>query len=311
VRLTHILGNVGKNAVAPLAWRLLPSRGSYGMDGDLDAVCDVLERLAPGIERLGIGLSGKTVLELGTGRTPDVLAACLLAGAQRCRGLDPFPQLGPEAAEPQRFGALSQRLASGGAPEFLQATGAERGEILARQQRWLQEDLRLEFGAFDGLTLPIDGHSVDLVLSKSVLEHVAPGDVTPLLSETRRVLRDGGGAVHIIDLRDHTTLDSETPTIAADRQANGDWLEALRYPEPLYRAMFSRRSTAINRLRAPQWRETFERCGFVVEGWWPTEFPLPAGFDPNRLRAPWSDYPLDELAIGFLTVAARAATAVR
>jgi SAM-dependent methyltransferase len=49
---------------------------------------------------------------------------------------------------------------------------------------------------FDGVHLPLADHSVDGVFSSNVLEHVR--DLPGLLSETRRVLRPGGRAVHVL-----------------------------------------------------------------------------------------------------------------
>lgn len=309
MRAHRIASNLGKNALAPFARRALPNHGRYGMDGDLDAVCDVLERLAPGLEALGCRLAGARVLELGPGRTPEVLAACLLAGAESGLGVDPFPQLGQEAADPSRFAALAERIADGGAPAFLEAVGSDAAGVLDCHRHWQEDGACLRLARFDGVRLPAPDSHTDLVISKSVLEHVAPADVDGLLGETRRVLCEGGWAVHIIDLRDHTAIASDNTAIDADRNVRGDWLEALTYPEPLFRAMFSRRSTAINRLRACQWRTAFERAGFAIEGWRTGRFPLAPRFDAGRLQAPWRTYPLEELEIGFLTLAVRATTA--
>jgi SAM-dependent methyltransferase len=139
--------------------------------------------------------------------------------------------------------------------------------------------------------------SLDLVVSKSVLEHVRPRDVDPLLKEVARVLRPGGRTVHIIDLRDHLHIEG-------DEGVSGDWLEALRYPEWLYRAMFSNRSTSINRLRRTQWIDRFERAGLGVVRAQTVTFPLSPGFDAAALQPPWSDMGEEELRVGILTVAA-------
>ena len=126
--------------------------------------------------------------------------------------------------------------------------------------------------ATPGSTIPAGDQSVDLLLSKSVLEHVSAGAVPALVDETYRVLRPGGGAVHMIDLRDHLWIDG-------DERVTGEWLDALRYSPRSYRLQFSHRSTYINRLREPDWRREFERAGFAVAGWHVTRFPFAAGFD--------------------------------
>ncbi len=154
------------------------------------------------------------------------------------------------------------------------------------------------FLRFDGRNIPLASSSIDLVVSKSVLEHVRPRDVEPLVADTFRVLRPGGGAVHIIDLRDHMF-------IAGEEVVTGDWLDALRYSEPLYRAMFSNRQVAINRLREPQWRTLFERQASRSSNGRSTRFPLPSGFDRSRLRPEFRQLSSETLAIGYLTATVR------
>jgi SAM-dependent methyltransferase len=61
---------------------------------------------------------------------------------------------------------------------------------------------------FDGLTLPVESHSVDVVLLLHVLDHAA--DQEDLLREARRVLRDGGCLL-----------------VAEDR-VEGNWRRSLR-----------------------------------------------------------------------------------
>lgn len=49
---------------------------------------------------------------------------------------------------------------------------------------------------YDGIRLPLPDASVDVVFSSNVLEHVS--SIGPLLDECRRVLADGGLAVHVL-----------------------------------------------------------------------------------------------------------------
>jgi hypothetical protein len=106
----------------------------------------------------------------------------------------------------------------------------------------------------------------------------------------RRVLRVGGGAVHLIDLRDHMFIDGD--------DVCGDWLDALRYPDSLFNAMFSNRSTSINRFRACEWRELFESAGLWVVCLEPLRYALPDHFDRARLAPRWRELPEEELTIG-------------
>jgi SAM-dependent methyltransferase len=298
VRPLAVARNLAKNASAAVGLRSLLRSGAYGMDGNLAAVLDVLERLAPSLADLGVRAHGLRVLELGPGRTPELLGAFILAGAESGRGLDTRLQLTGRARESEHYEPLAAALARGRGSAFLAAVGATPDGVRERMRTLRPTAWPVEFARTPGSSIPAGDGSVDLLLSKSVLEHVSEAAVPALLDETYRVLRPGGAAVHMIDLRDHLWIDG-------DERVTGDWLEALTYSPLAYRLQFSHRSTYINRLREAAWRKEFERAGFAVAGWRATRFPFAAGFDRGRLRAPWRDLPPDTLAVGFLSVALR------
>jgi SAM-dependent methyltransferase len=296
VRSLYITSNLAKNAAAPAVLPLIRSRGSLGMDGDLDAVVGVLNRLAPGLSALGGGVGGRRLLELGPGRTAELSGAFVLAGAASAVGMDTIVQTPPEASGREHYSGLVERLGREDARPFVEAAGSTPERLRQRYAELGGAEWPSRFDAFDGARLPLEDASVDLVVSKSVLEHVPLQGVPGLLSELHRVLRPGGGMVHVIDLRDHMH-------VMGDRAVQGDWLDALRYPEWLFNAMFSRRSTAINRLREPQWRELVRAAGFEAARWELTRFPLPPGFDAGRLQPPWRDYGDDVLGVGWIDAA--------
>lgn len=296
-RAGYVLANLGKNALAPLVIPLRRDRGCFGMDGDPRMVVDVLDRFAPMMSELQVALHDRTVLELGPGRTPDVCAAAVLAGAARAIGIDVAPQIPADALLGSRYEPLLQRLIDGGS-RFLTAVGATAQSAQERHAELSDQPWPLQFQRFDGQTLPLPTGCVDVVLSKSVLEHVRAEQVEPLLADLHRVLAPGGVMIHIVDLRDHMH-------IVTDEQAEGDWLDALRYPKPLFEAMFSNRSTSINRLRRIEWRTAISRVGFTVEHELLRRFPLPADFRRLALRGSWRGLDEDELSIGFVTFGVR------
>jgi SAM-dependent methyltransferase len=262
------------------------------MDGDLEAVARTLADIAEGIKRLGTPLAGLDVLELGPGRTAEVSIALALVGARSARGIDTRVQVPADWAEPHRVATVAAMLAGkpgGPLRQLAEPDGLRDVDFSA--------PLRVSFHAYDGGRMPLPDGSVDLIVSKSVLEHVAPRHLARLVPEMARVLRPGGGMVHVIDLRDHMWIDGDA--------VRGDWLDALRYPEPLFRAMFANRSTAINRLRSHEWSRTFEDAGFEVVDWDPRRYPFAASFHPRALRPRWRGLPDDELAIGQVRVVLR------
>ena len=298
--LPYIAANLAKNAAAPVVIPLRRGRGSLGMDGAPEAVLRTLGALVDALGAGGGSLAGTGVVELGPGRTPELAAALTLLGADGAVGADVTVQVPPgweDGIEP-----FVAALAAD-AP-LLAAAGASPETVRARATQFAADGWPVRFVGFDGRRLPLPPDSSDLVCSKSVLEHVQPADVDPLLTDLRRVLRPGGFMVHAIDLRDHMFIDNDEVT--------GDWLRALRYPDALFKWMFSRRSTAINRLRAPEWRDAFERHDFEVEAWQERRYPLPAGHRPERLQPRWRDLPPEVLEVGQIVVTLRlAASAVR
>ena len=99
--------------------------------------------------------------------------------------------------------------------------------------------------------MPYADATFDIVWSSDVLEHVRDPDGT--VDECFRVLRPGGLFLAAIDLRDHYFLDN------AER-----WLHCLSYPEWLWLAICSNRSSFVNRLRASEWRALIEDRGFTI-----------------------------------------------
>ncbi len=295
----YIAVNLAKNALAPVVIPMRRSRGCFGMDGDLDAVGSVLDRLAPSLVAAEVGFAGARVLELGVGRTGEVCAAAVLAGAAHATGIDVQLQLPDGAEQGERYTELADRLATGRtAGALLAAAGADPASVSARAQVLGPGAWPLSFSAFDGTALPVADGSIDVILSKSVLEHVRREDVRPLLRDMRRALRPGGVMAHIIDLRDHMRIEG-------DETVHGDWLDALRYSDRLFRAMFGNRSTSINRLRVGEWRNVLREGGFEVVSEELTRFDLPEGFDRDRLHPRYRGMTDEELRVGFLTVGAR------
>ena len=299
----YIVANVAKNLVAPAARRLRPDKVVLGMDGDAEEVLRGLEGLLRGLGSLELGsVNGLNVAELGPGRTPHLMVAFALAGAGRCMGFDiNISFLQPGWNSPALYRELVARLEGADGVAFRAALGLTPEGIGDRLAAFGCEPLPVQIKQYDGASIPLPDATVDLILSKSVLEHVTPDQVAPLVGEMHRVLRPGGAMIHQVDLRDHMWIDG-------DRAVRGDWLDALTYPEWLFRAMFSRRATSINRLRSSEWRGLIDSAPWAVTLWEETRFPLPAGFDASKLASRWRKLPDDELEIGQIVVAARRAS---
>lgn len=297
IRTLEQVGYVVKHVAFNTAVSVMTPRGQgEGIGGDPVEAAAVLQRMAPLLVSAGARLRDAVVVELGPGRSTELSAACVLTGAREALLVDTDLRVPADARDPRRYSALPDALAAH-APDFLHAAGGATIADLEERLRRL-DDLALTCRAYSGDRLPVEAGSVDLILSKSVLEHVAPGDVRDLLADQARALRPGGVAVHLIDLRDHTHIDG-------DDGANGDWLEALQWPEPLFRAMFSRRATAINRLRLPEWRGLFSAAGLEIAGLSTRSLALAPEFRRDRLNARWRGLDDATLSVAWIDVALR------
>lgn len=273
----YLASNVAKNLAAPLLTSLRQRRGSCGLDSDPGAIEEVAQRVIELAQEAGVTLPGTSILELGPGRTPDLGLLLRSRGADRVLSLDTALQIGPAEVD-----AAIQRIAAGPGG----TANADR----------LREGTRFE--AYDGSSIPAADGSIDLAFSKSVLEHVQRGKVTPLLGELTRALRPGGTMIHVIDLRDHMFIEG-------DHAVTGNWLKALEYPERSFNLMFSNRSTYVNRFRSGEWREAFAAAGLEIVRWEESRLPLDGSFRREALDRRWRDLAEDELRVAWVTVVAR------
>ena len=145
----------------------------------------------------------------------------------------------------------------------------------------------IEISAYDGVHLPFSGDSFDVIWSSDVFEHVRRPE--PLLRDTFRVLRQRGRFLARVDLRDHYYLHDERR-----------WLECLRYPDFLWRAMTSNRSSFVNRLRYGHWRQLFRDVGYREVALEPKRSAIIAeAYSAGRIRS-WSALSMDDApVVGF------------
>ncbi len=271
--LRHVLQNLvmGLSPVRAFARRWHRT----GMGRDLERVLPVLAKLLVMLRGVGMEPGGRTLLELGPGKTPDLLYAAVAYGAVRALGLDVAPYLEGQDARQDELAATVHWLAGAAAEGRLPPPVSDPVPILP------------EVRQYDGRHLPLPDESVDIVWSKSVLEHVREPET--VVGEVARVLRPGGISCHIIDLRDHLTLGTDK-----------DWLRFLRYRPALWNLMMSNRSSWCNRLPARAWERVFTDAGLSARACEKERHSLHPAFDPQRLAAPFRDLSTDELAVAWL-----------
>jgi SAM-dependent methyltransferase len=112
----------------------------------------------------------------------------------------------------------------------------------------------IEYQVYDGRRLPFGDAEFDVVWSWAVLEHLRFPEVT--IPEMRRILKPNGLVIARVDLRDHYHL------VSGPWKERVEWLDCLRYPAWVWRAMKWYRAAYVNRLRYSDWLRVFADAGF-------------------------------------------------
>jgi SAM-dependent methyltransferase len=118
----------------------------------------------------------------------------------------------------------------------------------------LMENSFLNYIIYKGNEMPVAEKSYDVALSYTVYEHLRNPEMT--VRETFRILRNGGIAVHLIDLGDHLYYGSKGDP---DKVLN-----CLRYSKRVWNLMSINRSIYVNRLRQSEWIELHKNAGFEI-----------------------------------------------
>jgi SAM-dependent methyltransferase len=135
---------------------------------------------------------GGDVLELGSGWLPIIPLLFHLAGARRIILTD------VERLMDRRTIAKAQQLILQNLPMVAAALDFTEAELAAR----ISKDFAPEY------LVPWNSrqhprHSVDIIFSRTVLEHVHSSILEQLLADFDRILRPGGSMCHVIDNSDH------------------------------------------------------------------------------------------------------------
>jgi hypothetical protein len=219
-----------------------------------------------GMDRNG---SGWVMMELGPG---DSLSSALVAralGAQKSYLVDVAPFASTDITVLKR---MAKHLTGLG----LSLEGVEEcgtiGEILQ-----LCNAEYLTSGLESLKSIP--DHSIDLLFSNAVLEHVRLHEFASICGEMRRIQRPSGVGSHTIDFADHL----------------GDSLNNLRFSQSLWEAEWMVSSGFYtNRIRPAQMCGLFEKAGFQVDVLKSVKWPK-VPIKRSRLAAPFSTMDDSEL----------------
>jgi len=96
-------------------------------------------------------------------------------------------------------------------------------------------------------------HSIDIVFSRSVLEHIPLQVLEPIMMEMHRILKPEGAMVHTIDLSDHWEHSDKSISRINFLKFPGWWWKIINSP-----------ISYQNRLRLPEYLQLLKKCGFEL-----------------------------------------------
>lgn len=198
-------------------------------------------------ERHGVSFEEKTVIEIGSGWFPIFSILFALYGAKKVILTDITASM-----DAKTFDEAAAFLPKA-APALLQ-----NGEISAEDARHISQPLPDTFsnGRFEYRSqfAPAEyARTADLVISRTVLEHIPERDLLPTLAAFRELLKPDGCMLHSIDNSDHLS----------HGQSGISPVNFLTIPEGMW-AFINSISYPQNRLRHSRYARLFQECGCEV-----------------------------------------------
>lgn len=194
------------------------------------------DQMSGALDAIGRSFKGTVVLEIGSGWFPTIPIMLALGGARRVLMSDLTVHM-----DDVTFSATLR---------FLQDTMPMDSRLRTVTQF---SDLPLTYLApFDVQAIP-DG-SIDLIVSRTVLEHISEQDLKHLMSALRPKLALNGLMVHLIDHSDH--LEHTDKSISK--------INFLTWPKRKHALINFLTREGENRLRHHEYQRVFEALGYQI-----------------------------------------------
>lgn len=208
------------------AWKR--QRFGYAPDpANLDGACRWAEQVVTLSQEHGRPVDGATVLEIGSGWFPVLPMVMASAGAERVYMTDI-----KRHQDDATFNTTASYL---------------------RDKGWKLSLAPLRYLApFDPGDIP--DQSVDIVVSRTVLEHIRPADLSALFAALRPKMKLGGLHIHLVDHSDHWEHRDKSISRA----------EFLTRPQWLHDLIWNAVGDGENRLRHPDYEPIFVGAGYRV-----------------------------------------------
>ncbi len=212
------------------------------------------------IKRQNHRILGKQFLEIGTGRTINVLIGLWLCGASKIITVDLNPYLKQELVLEsieyiRKYNDKVKLIFHSVAHKSM--FNERLNELISTHGNLdtLLDLMNIEYLApADATSLHIKDNSTNFHFSINVFEHIAHNIIRDILAEAKRVLSKGGLLIHHIDLSDHFSH--------TDRSISS--INFLQFTEQQWNKWAGNRFMYHNRLRAFEFYKLFKQEGVQI-----------------------------------------------
>ncbi len=206
------------------------------------------------LRRAGVNLHEQTVLELGTGWQPVIPILFYLAGCRKIILTD------LEYLTDETLVRMAARFVASRTAQIAAEIRLTEGEV---QQRLdflgsgtledILERLNMEYRVpFESRS--VASSSIDIIISRTVFEHIRPRTLADILRDFRRILRPKGYMCHVIDMSDH--FEHRDKLISR--------VNFLKFGEFVWTLAGLNPQNYQNRLRHFEFIEMFQNAGFEI-----------------------------------------------
>ena len=213
-----------------------------------------LEMLAQ-LEQQQFNCAGSTVLEIGPGWEPNIPILCYLKGCSKIILVDLYRIMNKERIQKtlSYLKENSRKITKGlgiSLNDFEQKINISGNSIDG-----IFKQCNIEYRApYDARRTELSDKSVDVIYSHAVLEHIPGEIIMGILSESHRILKQGGLLYHAIDNSDHFA--HYDPSISP--------VNFLKYGERFWGMTAINPQCYHNRFRRKEYAEMIQKCGFNI-----------------------------------------------
>jgi SAM-dependent methyltransferase len=211
------------------------------------------------IKESGLQVDDKNFFEIGTGRNLNTPIGLWLCGASKVVTVDLNPYLKEELViESIASICKNKHKIIDSFKRYAQENEIEKKLSILSNVNDLDtflKEVNIEYIApADASFLNLQDNVIDYHYSVNTLEHIPENTIISIFLEAKRILKNNGHAVHMIDLTDHFSHGDKNITS----------INFLQFSEKRWNSISGNRFMYHNRIRAEQYRELFENTGIKL-----------------------------------------------